>query len=68
MPYRMEHNDYGELGHRFAAITILLQIANNIDWGNLDQILKPVSTFLAICTALMALRYYYYATKKAKQK
>lgn len=65
---QMDGQHYGELGHRFAAVTILLQIVSKMDLGNLDIFLKPISTILAIFTALMAIRYYHYATKKAKQK
>ncbi len=68
MAQAMDNNNYGELGHRFAAVTILLQIVSKMDLGSLDVFLKPISTVLAILTACMAIRYYHYATKKAKQK
>ena len=68
MPYRMEHNEYGIMGNSYLLITIFFQVMGMIVWAHIWAFIPKASGFLSIVTAVMAIRYYWYATKKQKEK
>lgn len=56
-------------GHGHASLLISL-ISGVIAWVNLHtvpELLKTGSAFVSIFAGIMAIRYYYYATKKAQK-
>jgi len=56
----MENNHVGD-GHAALAVSILMGIFARID---VAETLKTVSLVISITAGLMAIRYYYYSTKK----
>jgi 5-bromo-4-chloroindolyl phosphate hydrolysis protein len=58
----MEHNYAGQ-GHVSLGVSIIMGILARIDVG---EFLKNGSVVISIIAGIMAIRYYYYATKKQK--
>lgn len=61
-----QHNHYGESGHVSLAICVITGLFAWIGSHSLNEIIKGLSMVVSIGAGLMAIRYYYYATKKHK--
>lgn len=64
----MENNQNAEHGHISLAVSLITGVFAWIGSHNLSEVFKAASALVSIGAAVMAIRYYYYATIKAKQK
>lgn len=62
----MDHNNYGDQGNVYLAVSIIAGIFNWIGSYTLPEVFKGISMAVSIGAGIMAIRYYYYATKKQK--
>ena len=62
----MDHN-YGEHGHISLAIALISGMFAWIGSYTLPDVVKGLSMLVSIVAGIMAIRYYYYATKKQQK-
>lgn len=62
----MDHNHNGEHGHIALAVSLITGIFAWISSQNISEVIKVLSMLISIGAGCMAIRYYYYATKKQK--
>lgn len=62
----MDNNHYGEHGHIALAVSFITGFFAWIGSHSLSEFAKGLSMVVSIGAGLMAIRYYYYATKKNK--
>lgn len=63
----MDNHDYAGQGNVSLAITFIFGFIAWVDTHSLSEFLKNLSVVISSIAGLMAIRYYYYATKKNKQ-
>lgn len=65
----MDNQDYAGQGHVYLAVTFILGffgwIGDNFSMG---EIFKGISMTVSIVAGIMAIRYYFFATKSIKNK
>jgi len=64
----MQDNHTLEHGHISLIISIITGVFAWISSHNISETIKILSMILSGCAAIMAMRYYYFATKKIKRK
>lgn len=64
----MHDNHSLEYGHISLAVAIFGTVFGWISSHNISENVKMISFIISGCAGLMAMRYYYYATKKVKRK
>lgn len=57
-----------ENGHTNALLAIVFAVISWLTPQSVDLLVKVASGLAAVATAIMAVRYYYWATKDAKKK
>lgn len=62
----MDHNHNGEHGHVALAVSLITGFFAWIGGQSMGEALKVISGVVSIGAGLMAIRYYYFATKKHK--
>lgn len=62
-----DNNHNLEHGHASLAVSILTGIMAWIGAHTISEIAKTGAAVISIAAGIMAIRYYYYATKKTKQ-
>ena len=64
---RMDNNNYAEHGHVSLIVTLLSGVFAWLSSHEFGEVIRTTAGLIAIISGVMAVRYYYYATKKQKQ-
>jgi glucan phosphoethanolaminetransferase (alkaline phosphatase superfamily) len=62
----MDHNDYSGHGNVSLAVSLIAGMFAWIGSYSLPEVIKSLSMIVSIIAGIMAIRYYYYATKKQR--
>lgn len=62
----MDNNDYVGNGNAAMAVSLIFGFIAWVGTFNIGDVLKVTSMAVSIVAGIMAIRYYYYATKKQK--
>lgn len=63
---KMDNQHYADNGHASMVICLVTGFIAWIDTQSLSGFLKDISVVVSIAAGIMAIRYYYHATKKQK--
>ena len=62
----MDNNDYSGHGNVSLAVSLIAGMFAWIGSYSLPEVIKSLSMIVSIIAGIMAIRYYYYATKKQR--